>query len=183
MACKATPSDEEKLICGTCATPWHVPCLSSPPPTLSSALQWVCPDCSPAGDDPAAGPSSAPSVDGGLISAIRAIEADGTLTEAEKARKRQRLMSGGGSDGGAVEETPSPDKNGRRKKTNDESDDILDLLDESFKCSFCMQLPDRPVTVSSSIFTPFRALSNVNQLTCSFQVLTRNEFGLRLTRY
>ncbi|XXG80984.1 hypothetical protein AAC387_Pa09g1722 [Persea americana] len=146
MACKATPSEEEKLICGTCATPWHVPCLSSPPPTLSSALQWECPDCSPAGDDPAAGPSSAPSVDGGLIAAIRAIEADGTLTEAEKARKRQRLMSGGGSDGGAVAETPSPDNNGRRKKTNDESDDILDLLDESFKCSFCMQLPERPVT-------------------------------------
>ncbi|CAA7032942.1 unnamed protein product [Microthlaspi erraticum] len=27
----------------TCTTPWHASCLSSPPATLASTLQWECP--------------------------------------------------------------------------------------------------------------------------------------------
>nr|7DUF_A Chain A, E3 ubiquitin-protein ligase ORTHRUS 2 [Arabidopsis thaliana]7DUF_B Chain B, E3 ubiquitin-protein ligase ORTHRUS 2 [Arabidopsis thaliana] len=46
MRCKSNPPPEESLTCGTCVTPWHVSCLSSPPKTLASTLQWHCPDCS-----------------------------------------------------------------------------------------------------------------------------------------
>ncbi|PPR86207.1 hypothetical protein GOBAR_AA34486 [Gossypium barbadense] len=91
MRCKVTPLAEETLTCSTCATPWHVACLASPPETLASTLQWQCPDCS---GDPL--PSAAGALDGTsseLFAAIRAIESD-----------------------------------------------------ESLNCSFCMLLPDRPVT-------------------------------------
>ncbi|CAA7045877.1 unnamed protein product [Microthlaspi erraticum] len=42
-----TPPTEESLMC---AMPWHASCLSSPPETLASTLQWECPDCSGEGD-------------------------------------------------------------------------------------------------------------------------------------
>ncbi|KAK8599573.1 hypothetical protein V6N13_077492 [Hibiscus sabdariffa] len=90
MRCKVTPPAEETLTCCTCATPWHVTCLASPPETLASTLQWHCPDCS--GD---LLPSAAAALDGSsgeLFTAKRAIEADVSLTEKEKARKRQELL-------------------------------------------------------------------------------------------
>ncbi|KAK8599989.1 hypothetical protein V6N13_060210 [Hibiscus sabdariffa] len=130
MRCKVIPLVEETLTCSTCATPWHVACLASKPETLASTLQWHCPDCS--GD---ALLSAAAAVDGSsseLFAAIKAIEADQSLTEKEKARKRQELL------GGRVEEDVG--------KGNDERSSVLDVLDGSLNCSFCMQLPDRPVT-------------------------------------
>lgn len=134
--------EEEKLLCSTCVTPWHVACLSSPPETLSATIQWQCPDCSPSADEsyPA---SAAPSAAGELISAIRAIEADGSLSDAEKARKRQELMSGGVARNAETEGDESGATTSEAKK---EQNDVLDLLDESLNCSFCMQLPERPVT-------------------------------------
>lgn len=38
MACKTQTAEEEKLRCITCATPWHVMCLSTRyrPPTLAT---------------------------------------------------------------------------------------------------------------------------------------------------
>ncbi|GMJ06615.1 ORTHRUS 2, VARIANT IN METHYLATION 1 [Hibiscus trionum] len=133
MRCKVTPPAEETLTCCTCATPWHVTCLASPPETLASTLQWHCPDCS---GDPL--PSAAASLDGSsgeLFAAIRAIEADGSLTEKEKARKRQELVSG------RVEEDEDKEKKGKGEDSS-----FLDVLDGSINCSFCMQLPERPVT-------------------------------------
>lgn len=59
MRCKVTPPAEETLACSTCATPWHVACLASPPETLASTLQWNCPDCS--GESL---PSAAAAIDG-----------------------------------------------------------------------------------------------------------------------
>jgi E3 ubiquitin-protein ligase UHRF1 len=140
MVCKATPSDEEKLTCRTCATPWHVSCLScGRPETLASALQWECPDCcTSAGDFP---PVKAPGgASDDLIDKIRAIEADASLTEREKAKRRQELMVSGKAcvDGEEEEE---------EKKKKASGGDVLDLLGGSFNCSFCMQLPERPVTV------------------------------------
>ncbi|KAK8981464.1 hypothetical protein V6N11_027880 [Hibiscus sabdariffa] len=135
MRCKATPPSEETLTCCTCATPWHVSCLASPPETLASTLQWHCPDCS--GDHL---PSAAAALDGSsgkLFTAIRAIEADVSLTEKEKARKRQELVSG------RVEEDDDKEKKGKGKG---EESSFLDVLDGSLNCSFCMQLPERPVT-------------------------------------
>ncbi|XP_077212110.1 E3 ubiquitin-protein ligase ORTHRUS 2-like [Tasmannia lanceolata] len=145
MLCKKTPSEEEKLLCNTCATPWHVSCLSSPPETLTSTLAWECPDCSPAPigssgiiPPPVAGKSvaSGSGTSDALIASIRAIEADGSLTDKEKAKRRQELMSG---------KSPNIDEE-KSGKTKKKENDVLDVLDESLNCSFCMQLPDRPVT-------------------------------------
>ncbi|XP_072969321.1 E3 ubiquitin-protein ligase ORTHRUS 2-like [Typha angustifolia] len=138
MVCKKTAPPPELLPCRTCATPWHAPCLSLPPETLASATDWQCPDCSP----PVSGatPVSAGGAGGGLIASIRAIEADELLTEQEKARRRQELVGGGVTPASDCEE----EGEGRRREK--ENGDVLDLLDEKFNCSFCMQLPDRPVT-------------------------------------
>ncbi|KAJ0047793.1 hypothetical protein Pint_16981 [Pistacia integerrima] len=143
MRCKAKPPAEENLTCCLCATPWHVTCLTKPPETLASAASWHCPDCS--GDEKAAvplGPAAA-GEGGQIVAAIRAIEADETLTDKEKARKRQELMSG------RVEEMEGNDEEKKKKGKEKESErerDVLHLLDGSLNCSFCMQLPERPVT-------------------------------------
>lgn len=153
MICRRKPSDDESITCKTCATPWHVTCLSVRPETLADALQWQvadalqweCPDCSPAvgeRDPPevsetavAAGGSEG---SGDLIAAIRAIESDGSLTEQEKAKRRQELLSGTVRSGSPEEGSPNKRKNGGR--------DVLDILDGSLNCSVCMQLLERPVT-------------------------------------
>ncbi|CAN1178523.1 E3 ubiquitin-protein ligase ORTHRUS 2 [Linum perenne] len=134
MVCKAKPLAEETLACTTCATPWHVPCLSSPIESMASVIQWVCPDCNP--DAPAPAPVTSGNE---LVAAIRAIEADSSLSEQEKARKRQQLLSGKQADQGDDDEDKGKGKAGAEM-------DALQLLTEGFKCSGCMQLPDRPVT-------------------------------------
>lgn len=144
MICKKRVPEEESIVCSTCATPWHAPCLSRPPESLSSIASWECPDCAAPGpghdlDVSAAPPAGAAS---GLVAAIRAIEADAGLTERQKARKRQELLSRRGPGLGGEDED---DEMKRRKSAES---DVLDLLDEKFKCSICMQLPERPVTVS-----------------------------------
>ncbi|KAL0905400.1 hypothetical protein M5K25_023817 [Dendrobium thyrsiflorum] len=144
MVCKAKPTEAEAVLCRTCVTPWHVPCLSRPPETLASALEWQCPDCFQSPESVAA--TAAPALVGAsaeLVAAIRAIEADGSLTEQEKARRRQALVSGGNGGLAEAEEVEEDDK-GRKKSKR--SNDVLDLLDGSIYCSFCMQLPERPVT-------------------------------------
>ncbi|XP_022965844.1 E3 ubiquitin-protein ligase ORTHRUS 2-like [Cucurbita maxima] len=139
MRCQAKPSDLETITCKTCVAPWHVGCLSNPPQILASTLQWDCPDCSPPPEDASLPPPAScplpvtPSND--LVTAIRAIEADASLTDREKANKRQELLSGK-----SQSEKDDHDANEKR------GDDVLDLFDERLKCSFCMQLPERPVT-------------------------------------
>ncbi|PKA54804.1 E3 ubiquitin-protein ligase ORTHRUS 2 [Apostasia shenzhenica] len=146
MACKNKPSELETMTCRTCATPWHVECLSRPPETLALAADWQCPDCClPAegalSDIAASGAGSGGALED-LIASIRAIEADESLTEQEKARRRQELMSrGAGKEKGQEEEEED-----REKQNGDGANDVLGLLDEKFNCSFCMQLPERPVT-------------------------------------
>ncbi|XP_024629209.1 E3 ubiquitin-protein ligase ORTHRUS 2 isoform X2 [Medicago truncatula] len=125
MACKTKPLETETLHCRTCATPWHVPCLPLIP---TSILDWECSDCS----QPVAGDSAAPSVAGDLVSAIRAIENDVSLTDDEKAKKRQELVGG-------TSNSPAETNNRR-------SNGLLDIFDGSLNCSFCIQLPERPVT-------------------------------------
>lgn len=132
MLCKQKPPITESLPCKTCTTPWHVPCLSLPPTTL---LDWECPDCSlPQQNNSvavAAADPPAPPLAGDLVSSIRAIQSDTSLTEQEKAKKRQELVGGSAK--------PPSD--------NDRSNGMLDILNGSLNCSFCMQLPERPVTV------------------------------------
>ncbi|KAG2623593.1 E3 ubiquitin-protein ligase ORTHRUS 2-like [Panicum virgatum] len=130
MVCRAAaPPEVDLLRCSTCATPWHSPCLSEPP-ALSDAATWSCPDCSGA-----AAPAAAPAAGGELVAAIRAIEADATLSDQEKARRRQELLAGSA----ATEDADEDDGDGA-------GDDVLDIVGRSFSCSFCMKLPDRPVT-------------------------------------
>lgn len=135
MRCKVTPPAEESLTCSTCVTPWHVPCLL-PESLVSSTGEWLCPDCS--GDADSSVPVSGIASGSDLVAAIRAIEADVTLSEAEKAKKRQELMSGcGGGDDGL------DDEEDEKKKSLD--NDVL----KAVYCSICIQLPERPVTVRS----------------------------------
>ncbi|KAK9668985.1 hypothetical protein RND81_13G100800 [Saponaria officinalis] len=136
MRCKSKPSDAEKLTCKTCVTPWHVDCLSTPPSSMSAAAQWECPDCAPFPADVDSSSVVNSAVDGGgLVAAIRAIEADAALSDIEKARKRQELLSG--------KMVENASKDGVNVKDDNE---ILNILGDNIKCSFCMQLPDRPVT-------------------------------------
>lgn len=88
---------------------------------------WECPDCTdlvPAGA-PAAGEKSE------LVAAIQAIEADGSLTDKEKARKRQELLSG---------KAAAKEDEGARNE-------VVDMINVNFKCCVCIQLLERPVTV------------------------------------
>ncbi|PON37625.1 Cdk-activating kinase assembly factor [Parasponia andersonii] len=136
MVCKAKPSNEESLTCNTCATPWHVTCLSSRPETMADALKWVCPDCSSLSKpNPVAHHHSSD-----LVAAIRAIESDTSLTEREKAKRRQRLMCKRDEAGPSSE--PDADAQGGPSNPND----LLDLLGGNLNCSICMQLPERPIT-------------------------------------
>ncbi|CAA6660057.1 unnamed protein product [Spirodela intermedia] len=126
MLCKRKSPEEEAIVCSTCATPWHVPCLSRPPESMASVSSWACPDCaapvSGGGGGFHGGRPAMAGVASDLVAAIRAIETNKGLTEQEKAKRRQELMS---------------------KAWDGE---VLDLLDEKFKCAICMQLPERPVT-------------------------------------
>lgn len=159
MACKKKPlSPEDSLACKTCATPWHVACLSSSrPKTLADALQWDCPDCSVIAAKPVVGEGTGGSRGSDdLITAIRAIESDGSLTVQEKAKRRQELMCKGAqpSDG---DEGMNP-----KKETIHGDDDVVGIFDNNLYCSFCMQLPERPVTVRSFVFDLSRLSESVS---------------------
>ncbi|KAI3951202.1 hypothetical protein MKW92_046353 [Papaver armeniacum] len=140
MRCKTKPVSElETLVCKTCVTPWHVSCLTTPPESLSSTLKWDCPDCSMISGD------SVPVVDASsssneLVSLIRKIEGDTTLTDQEKAKKRQQLLSG------SLKSSDLDDEEEKMKKKSGGGNDMMKILDDKLNCSFCMQLPDRPVT-------------------------------------
>lgn len=147
MVCSERPSEEDTISCTSCATPWHIPCLppSRRPQTLAEAPAWECPDCdssslpadgSGGGSESPVAAADAAAGGGGdsLVAAIRAIEADPSLTDQEKAARRQRLMSGGG------------DGSNSEKGKGKEGGDAIGILDDSFNCSICMQLPERPVT-------------------------------------
>ncbi|OQU88824.1 hypothetical protein SORBI_3002G101200 [Sorghum bicolor] len=132
----AVQSEDELLRCSTCVTLWHSPCLSNPP-AVSDAATWSCPGCSVVVVDPApaaaraAAPATATTGGELIVAAVRAIEADTTLSNAEKARRRQNLLAG----------RSAPDD------VDDSAEDgVLNILGESFSCAFCLELLDRPVT-------------------------------------
>ncbi|KAM0002855.1 putative [histone H3]-lysine(4) N-trimethyltransferase chromatin regulator PHD family [Helianthus debilis subsp. tardiflorus] len=147
MICKINPPEEEKITCKTCATPWHLDCLSARPQTLADAAQWECPDCSSlvSSHAPPSAVASGSEPSDSLIAAIRAIESDASLSDLEKAKRRQKLLSGGSDDG----DEPAEEKKevaGGSGSGSGGGNDVLKLLSGSFNCSFCMQLPERPVT-------------------------------------
>ncbi|KAI3964712.1 hypothetical protein MKW92_052930 [Papaver armeniacum] len=141
MRCKTKPISElETLVCKTCVTPWHVSCLTTPPESLSSTLKWDCPDCLMISDDSVPPVVDASSSSNELVSLIRQIESDTTLTDQEKAKKRQQLLSG------SLKSTDLDDEEEKMKKKSGGGNDMMKILDDKLNCSFCMQLPDRPVT-------------------------------------
>ncbi|KAL1823266.1 hypothetical protein ACET3Z_010044 [Daucus carota] len=127
LVCKTTPSSDQTLTCNTCVTPWHIACLAINAQSSSSNL-WECPDCTTLVDAgaPAAGEKSE------LVAAIQAIEADATLTEKQKARRRQELLSGKEAAGD--------------KEDEEERNEVGGMINANFKCCVCIQLPERPVT-------------------------------------
>ncbi|EAZ30098.1 hypothetical protein OsJ_14159 [Oryza sativa Japonica Group] len=138
MLCKVLTTEVEQLRCSTCATPWHTPCLSSIPP-LTDVAHWVCPDCS--GDVTASyPPSDVVRPESSLIAAIRVIEADPVLSIQEKARRRQELLGHAGDAGAAITEAVG------ENVEDSESNNPLSMLNKNINCSFCMLLPERPVT-------------------------------------
>lgn len=147
MMCKEQVMEAEMLTCKTCFSPWHARCLAVRPETLASTLDWECPDCSSAmhveGDGGA--PVAPLGASGELIAAIRAIEADTTLTEREKASKRQRLLSGTAHNESCDDEGEMSKRKGKKKV--EDGSEVLELVGKALNCSFCIQLPERPVTV------------------------------------
>ncbi|KAL6575863.1 hypothetical protein OROHE_000334 [Orobanche hederae] len=97
---------------------------------MALALKFECSDCSGNGFDGAQALMDLEKND--LFTRIREIEADDTLLEKEKARRRQEVL------GGKIE----GDGDGEIGEEKDETSvDVLGVLGESFKCSYCMELP------------------------------------------
>ncbi|XP_047166570.1 E3 ubiquitin-protein ligase ORTHRUS 2-like [Vigna umbellata] len=138
MQCQAVPGEEERLLCVTCNTPWHLPCLSSPPTTLAATANWSCPDCSDI--DPQPSPLPAP-LRNDLVTAMLTIENDDSLTQTQKAKKRQQLMTGKAPAQDEDEDDDDEEEENQTKSTN-----VWEMLSQSIKCSICLQLPERPVT-------------------------------------
>jgi E3 ubiquitin-protein ligase UHRF1 len=86
-------------------------------PALSDVATWSCPDCS---GDAAPAPIPAPGARSDLVAAIRAIESDNTLSEQDKARRRQAILAA---------PADSPDD-------ADAGDHLKEILD-TFNCVFC----------------------------------------------
>ncbi|KAL8519931.1 hypothetical protein ACS0TY_010750 [Phlomoides rotata] len=131
MVCKLKAPEAEIISCKTCVTPWHAACLTTPPKTLTDAAHWECPDCSDLTEAAVAKPAVS---GGGLVDKIRAIESDASLTDQEKAKRRQEVLSGGGT------------ANDGKEKNGGGAGGVLGILGDKFNCSICMQLLDRPVS-------------------------------------
>eukprot|EP00250_Pteridium_aquilinum_P015069 c22359_g1_i1 orf=208-2550(+) len=138
MVCKVVPADSQVILCNSCSSPWHMACLH-PPMTEVPTGDWSCPDCEPSSCPAPAAPPPPASADQitddneDVVKQVRAIRSDPTLTEQEKARKCQDVMSKAGS----------ATANGVQDKKKHK---MLEIFDENLNCIFCMQLADRPVT-------------------------------------
>ena len=159
MVCKIIPPDGDVLLCGSCCSPWHMRCLN-PPLECVPLDDWSCPDCAPlslSSTTPATAVKALPPSEDTLVGKIRAIQADDKLTDDEKAKRRQELMSKGLHDHFPVSNKTDAAHNKNRDAKNNDTDgkkqeqprnETLELLDQSLNYIFCMQLPERPVTVS-----------------------------------
>uniref|UniRef100_J3LWI9 Uncharacterized protein n=1 Tax=Oryza brachyantha TaxID=4533 RepID=J3LWI9_ORYBR len=112
----------------------NLPCSSD------DVADWRCPDCSSSDATTVTYPPPSshvvhPAGSNNLITAIREIEADPTLCAQEKAHRRQQLLLGRSGDaavGSSVEDG--------------KSNSPLFVLNKNISCSFCMLLPERPIT-------------------------------------
>ncbi|KAI3837077.1 hypothetical protein MKW98_005410 [Papaver atlanticum] len=150
MSCRTRAvSETETTWCKTCGTEWHASFLSKPIESLVLTLEWVCPDCCCLNDDnndgdvvsndiplsSSIGESSSHDKND-LVRLMRAIEADSTLNDQQKAKKRQEIMTGKTSD--------DDDDKKKKKKTTGEND-VMDILGDNLICIVCRELPERSV--------------------------------------
>jgi hypothetical protein len=124
-----------------------------------------------------------------LVGKIRAIQADDKLTDDEKAKRRQELMSKGLHDHFPVNNKTDAAHNTNRDAKNNDTDGkkqeqqrnaTLELLDQSLNCIFCMQLAERPVTVSvlylTSVLLPVSSCSCPDVIRAIFLFRSEDEF-------
>jgi len=149
MQCKGEPGEEEKVVCMTCNSPWHLPCLSFPPSTPQAVTHWSCPDCSNVDPQPSTQPAP---LSNDLVNAVLKVQNDATLTETQKAKKRQQLMTG---------KAPPEDE--------EEEEENQSMLRLSIKCPICKNPPEKPVTVCVPLLLPSR-LSLIYLFITSFAV-------------
>ncbi|CAI5509411.1 unnamed protein product [Closterium sp. Naga37s-1] len=181
MQCNTLPPDDRVLVCDACRGEWHMPCLVPPLTAAPAGTWHCpdCHEVeaemnrAPGGDgggrdgraasDAAAGEAEAPREadaaaatvgNGGesdLRARIRAIQSDSSLSDAEKARQRQALVSrqattsagesGGGAHADGASATP------RGVNAAEAAEAAAACFSEAMKCPICHDLVDRPVTV------------------------------------
>ncbi|XP_022737361.1 E3 ubiquitin-protein ligase ORTHRUS 2-like [Durio zibethinus] len=167
MSCKTKINPRENFMpCIFCEAPWHMDCLILTRQSLAYPDDyWFCPECDKRIKDDdegivifssmtmskkeGASSSSHSPGENTMIAKILAIQADKSLTEEEKARKRQELVSGKAveteeADG---EKNKSKGKWKGKEKTRVEPEyQASEASDESFNCSICLNMLDRPVS-------------------------------------
>lgn len=165
MLCKASSNPGEDIIlCVVCQAPWHQSCLISSRESHFISDDYLgCPECENRinGDDldtltptnNAAAASSFSAADNSMVAKILAIQADKSLTEEEKARKRQELLSGRPAvESPELEDKDDGEKNkGKVEKFKGKAKTTVEaskVSDESINCTICLNMPERPVTVS-----------------------------------
>ncbi|KAL3701928.1 hypothetical protein R1sor_019950 [Riccia sorocarpa] len=152
MVCKVIPPAHRVLICDACGSGWHMNCLSPPLDTAPDG-EWVCVDCEPGTFTPGSAPAAAadPSSvapENGIVSQVRAIQGDSSLTDTEKARKIMQLhcptafqTTGNGGD-----EEDDDSNGGRASSSGKGKSNSADYLNDNLKCMICLNIVDRPVT-------------------------------------
>ncbi|OMO52339.1 Zinc finger, RING-type [Corchorus olitorius] len=151
--CKTKPEEEESVDCVLCNATWHDTCLFNLREMYEfTESDWGCPDCNDKnnpnqqgavaaatataeginmlGTAPPNNSSTSSSSGDTMVAKILAIQADPSLTEEEKARKRQELL-GGNEKGKGKEETVAL---------------TAASGDENFNCCICFNVLDRPVS-------------------------------------
>ncbi|CAI7836097.1 unnamed protein product [Closterium sp. NIES-53] len=179
MQCNTLPPDDRVLVCDACRGEWHMPCLV-PPLTAAPAGTWHCPDCheveaamnrAPGGDGGGDGRAASDTADGGaealreadaaaatagsggegeLRARIRAIQSDASLSDAEKARQRQALVSRQAtttaSESGGGTRADGAGATARGANAAEAAEAAAACFSEAMKCPICHDLVDRPVT-------------------------------------
>ncbi|KAK9846356.1 hypothetical protein WJX81_002222 [Elliptochloris bilobata] len=94
-------------------------------------------------------PAGNGTADGDMRKKIMAIQMDKTLTDAQKARKRQELMAGKWMVAQAADDSSDEDEDAGAKhkgKAAAANGKETTIFDETLKCAMCMELCNRPIT-------------------------------------
>ncbi|KAL2650224.1 hypothetical protein R1flu_018352 [Riccia fluitans] len=152
MICKVIPPSDRVLICDACGSGWHMNCLI-PPLDKAPDGEWICVDCEPgtftSDATPAvvAPPSSGASENNSIVAQVRAIQADSSLSDTEKAKRIMKLhcptafQTPGNDDNDDDSNAGPADSEGMGSSKANEN-----FLNENLKCMICLHIVDRPVT-------------------------------------